>query len=87
MGIRRWEHLTGRGAPAPALLNDDGQYRPTPRFVEWLMGLPDGWVTDPELELTLAEQLTALGNGVVPHQAVHALGALHRAHVDGGLAP
>lgn len=52
-----------------------------------LMGLPDGWVTDPELELTLAEQLTALGNGVVPHQAVHALGALHRAHVDGGLAP
>lgn len=52
-----------------------------------LMGLPDGWVTDPELELTLAEQLTALGNGVVPHQAVHALGTLHRAHVDGGLAP
>lgn len=88
MGIRRWEHLTGRGAPAPALLNDDGQYRPAPRFVEWLMGLPDGWVTDPELELTLAEQLTALGNGVVPHQAVHALGALHRAHVvEGGLAP
>ncbi|WP_417234087.1 DNA cytosine methyltransferase [Arthrobacter sp.] len=34
LGIRRWEHLTGRGAPAPALLNDDGQYRPAPRFVE-----------------------------------------------------
>jgi len=46
--------------------------------VEWLMGLPDGWVTDPELGLTLPEQLTALGNGVVPAQAVHALGALYR---------
>jgi len=42
------------------------------------MGLPDGWVTDPELGLTLPEQLTALGNGVVPAQAVHALGALYR---------
>lgn len=43
------------------------------------MGLPDGWVTDPELDLTPSEQLTALGNGVVPAQAVHALTALARA--------
>ena len=46
------------------------------RFVEWLMGLPDGWVTDPNLGLTPPEQLTALGNGVVPAQAAHALRAL-----------
>ena len=37
------------------------------------MGLPDGWVTDPNLELTLPAQLTALGNGVVPGQAAVAL--------------
>ncbi len=80
LAIRRWEHLTGGDAPSPALLNDDGQYRPAPRFVEWLMGLPAGWVTDLDLGLTPPEQLTALGNGVVPAQAVHALGALHRAH-------
>lgn len=78
LGIRRWEHLIGREPPSPALLNDDGQYRPAPRFVEWLMGLPNGWVTDPDLGLTLPEQLAALGNGVVPVQAIHALGALRR---------
>lgn len=76
LAIRRWDHLTGRGAPSPALVTDEGQYRPAPRFVEWLMGLPDGWVTDPNLGLTPPEQLTALGNGVVPAQAAHALRAL-----------
>lgn len=40
------------------------------------MGLPEGWVTDPDLGLTPPAQLTALGNGVVPSQAVHALRAL-----------
>lgn len=76
LAIRRWEHLTGRLAPSPTLVSDDGQYRPAPRFVEWLMGLPDGWVTDTDLGLTSPEQLTALGNGVVPTQAAHALRAL-----------
>jgi hypothetical protein len=65
LAIRRWEYLTGRGAPSPTLVSDEGQYRPAPRFVEWLMGLPDGWVTDSGLGLTPPEQLTALGNGVV----------------------
>ena len=75
LAIRRWEHLTGRLAPSPTLVSA-GQYRPAPRFVEWLMGLPDGWVTDTDLRLTSSEQLTALGNGVVPAQAAHALRAL-----------
>lgn len=44
-----------------------------PEFVEWLMGLPPGWVTDPEIGLTRAQQLKALGNGVVPQQATAAL--------------
>ncbi len=59
-------------------MSDDEQYRPAPRTVEWLMGLPDGWVTNPELGLTQPEQLTALGNGVVPAQAAHALRILYR---------
>lgn len=77
LAIRRWEHLTKRQAPSPTVVSDDGQYRPAPRFVEWLMGLPDGWVTDPALGLTLPEQLTALGNGVVPAQAARALRTLY----------
>jgi hypothetical protein len=40
------------------------------------MGPPDGWVANTDLGLTPPEQLTALGNGVVPAQAVHALNAL-----------
>jgi DNA (cytosine-5)-methyltransferase 1 len=37
-----------------------------------MMGLPEGWVTDvPDLKRN--DQLKALGNGVVPQQAVLAL--------------
>ena len=36
------------------------------------MGLPDGWVTDVP-GITRAQALKALGNGVVPQQAAHAL--------------
>jgi DNA (cytosine-5)-methyltransferase 1 len=39
------------------------------------MGLPDGWVTDvPDLSRT--QQLTLLGNGVVPAQGAAALAVL-----------
>ena len=43
--------------------------------VEWLMGLPTGWVTNSD-ELTQNQQITALGNGVLPLQAVSALSLL-----------
>jgi DNA (cytosine-5)-methyltransferase 1 len=36
-----------------------------------MMGLPAGWVTD--VPISRNEQLKALGNGVVPQQAVEAL--------------
>ncbi|MFV0432950.1 MAG: DNA cytosine methyltransferase [Leucobacter sp.] len=74
--IARWEHITGRDAPAPALLNDRTGARPAPLFVEWLMGLTEGWVTHPARTLTPMQQLTALGNGVVPAQAAHAIDVL-----------
>lgn len=71
--IARWEHITGRAAPAPALLNEDAGPRPSPHFVEWLMGLPVGWITDFARALTDNQQLTALGNGVLPLQAMSAI--------------
>lgn len=46
-------------APAPAILTDATGPRPAPAFVEWLMGLPSGWVTDARHELTTNSQITA----------------------------
>jgi DNA (cytosine-5)-methyltransferase 1 len=71
--VARWEHITGREAPAPALLNEDAGPRPAPEFVEWLMGLPAGWVTDSGHGLTRNQQITALGNGVLPLHATRAI--------------
>lgn len=42
-----------------------------PKFVEYMMGLPEGWVTD--LDISRSQQLKILGNGVVPQQAYYAL--------------
>lgn len=42
------------------------------RFVEWMMGLPEGWVTDVP-DVSRNQALKALGNGVVPQQAATAL--------------
>lgn len=50
----------------------------SPAFVEWLMGLEADWATDPIVGLTHNQQLTALGNGVVPLQAAVALRHLRR---------
>ncbi|GAA0993339.1 DNA cytosine methyltransferase [Subtercola frigoramans] len=73
--ITRWTRITGFPAPAPALLNETTGPRPSPAFVEWLMGLPAGWVTDAHHGLTINQQITALGNGVLPRQAVAAVSA------------
>jgi hypothetical protein len=70
--IKRWERVIGRVAPEPTR-NDgrDGAPRLNPAFAEWMMGIPAGWVTD--VEISRADQLRALGNGVVPQQAMLAL--------------
>lgn len=70
--VHRWEHALGRLAPAPTEPNSKGKPRLSPAFTEWMMGLPEGWVTDTP-GLKRADYLTALGNGVVPQQAAHAL--------------
>jgi DNA (cytosine-5)-methyltransferase 1 len=71
--IARWEHVIGRPAPAPTEPGRTGNPRLAPRFVEWMMGLPDGHVTDPAIGISRNDQLKALGNGVVPQQAALAL--------------
>ncbi|WP_150462658.1 DNA cytosine methyltransferase [Nesterenkonia ebinurensis] len=78
--IARWEHITGRRAPTPALLSEAKGPRPAPEFVEWLMGLEPGWVTNPDHGLTDNQQLAALGNGVLPLQAAQGLGVMTMPH-------
>lgn len=72
--VKRWQAVIDRPAPDPAV---DG--RLSPPFVEWMMGYPEGWVTD-----TLTSRrhaLHALGNAVVPQCAAAAFTAL-AARVD-----
>jgi len=53
----------------PDALDQEGKLNAV--FVEYMMGLPIGWVTD--TGLSRAQQLKMLGNGVVPQQAKLAL--------------
>lgn len=73
--VRRQESWMGRPAPIPTEVGPRGGRRLTARFAEWLMGLPDGWVTATP-GLSRADQLHAIGNGVVPRQAYAAFRAL-----------
>ncbi|MEV8441911.1 DNA cytosine methyltransferase [Actinosynnema sp. NPDC051121] len=72
--IRRWEAVLGRPTPHPTQPGNHGRPVLAPAFVEHLMGLPEGWVTD--LSLPRTAQLRALGNGVVPQQAAYAVALL-----------
>lgn len=72
--IQRWEIIHGVIAPPPTEPGSKQQPVLSPRFVEWMMGVPEGWVTDTALSRT--QQLRMLGNGVVPLQAEAALRTL-----------
>jgi len=70
--IRSWESVLGRKAPAPTKPDGkDNQHRLSSEFTEWMMGLPQGWITDAGISRN--EELKAAGNGVVPQQAELAL--------------
>ena len=77
--IDRHERAFARTAPSPTEPGRGGNPRLAARFAEWMMCLPDGWVTDPTIWEGMTDtaarnaQLHALGNGVVPPQAVAAL--------------
>lgn len=71
--VHRWEKILGRKSPRWTIIGDNGKPKLNPMFSEWLMGLPEGWVTSPEIGLSYGRQLMILGNGVVPQQAEAAL--------------
>ena len=77
--IDRWTQVIGRPAPDPT----DGQGRLNPKFVEWMMGFPEGWVDG--MARTVA--LKALGNAIVPQQACFAwFNLLHRSALRHSIA-
>ena len=66
--VHRWEMVLGRIAPEPTQPSaKTGKPQLSARAVEWMMGLPDGHVCDVP-GLTRAQQLSLLGDGVVPMQ-------------------
>lgn len=71
--IRRWENELGRPAPDPTVPGKRGGPQLSHLFVEWLMGLPAGHVTD---VLDRKPALRVLGNGLVPAQGAAAYASL-----------
>jgi DNA (cytosine-5)-methyltransferase 1 len=70
--IKRWETILGRPAPEPTKPDGkDNNHRLSSKFTEWMMGLPDGWITGHDLKRN--DELKLAGNGVVPQQAELAL--------------
>lgn len=47
--VKRSEWFQERTAPEPTEVGAQGNPRLSTRFVEWLMMLPEGWVTDPQI--------------------------------------
>lgn len=74
--IERWERVTRNAVPFPT--TPGGRSRPvlSIEFMEWIMGLPPGWVSGvPGIKHREAARI--LGNGVVPQQCEAALRWLH----------
>jgi len=69
--IGRHERALGRPAPPPVVETARSRGRLNPRFTEWMMMLPDGWVCD--IVDRRAAALRLLGNAVVPAQAAEAV--------------
>ena len=65
--IERWEKTFGR--KAPHLAEPRGTLNV--RFVEWMMGFPEGWVAGAD-DVSRTGKLAALGNACTPQQASEA---------------
>jgi DNA (cytosine-5)-methyltransferase 1 len=79
IGVQEWENSRKAGSKHRCSCSMDRKTIPptldqgklNAQFVEYMMGLPIGWITN--LDLSRSQQLKMLGNGVVPQQAYHAL--------------
>lgn len=76
----RSQESVSRPAPWPTI-HLKGKYKVRAEFIEWMMDLPEGWVTNPDIGLSRSAQIKTLGNGVVPMQAEAALRTLHARNV------
>lgn len=63
--IERWATVSGEYPPAHV---EGDPPAVSPGFVEWMMGLPRGWVSEVK-GITREAMFRVLGNGVMPQQA------------------
>lgn len=73
--LEHWEKVTGERYPYPLYslpTHTDGG-RLSIGFVEWMMGLPIGYVSTPSLHLSHDDRMELLYTGTVPLQAAHAV--------------
>lgn len=68
--VRRQEVATGLVAPEPTEPGRLGKPRLSAGFPEWMMGLPQGWITD---HVDRRSAIRIAGNGVVPQCVAHAV--------------
>ncbi len=75
--LEHWETVTGARYPYPlySLPTPTALPRLSSGFVEWLMGLPVGYVSTPSLRLSHDDRMGLLYAGTVPLQAAHAVAA------------
>lgn len=73
--LEHWEKVTGERYPYPlyALPTTTEAGRLSIGFVEWMMGLPIGYVSTPSLHLSHDQRMDLLYSGTVPLQAAHAV--------------
>ena len=73
--LEHWEKVSGERYPYPLYTlptTTDGG-RLSIGFVEWMMGLPIGYVSTPSLQLSHDDRMGLLYSGTVPLQAAHAV--------------
>ncbi len=73
--LEHWAKVTGEPYPYPLYTTPTPgtQGSATLAFIEWMMGLPVGYVSTPSLPLTRADRMHLLQTGTVPLQAAHAV--------------
>ena len=74
--LEHWEQITGERYPYPLYTRPTttSEARLSIGFVEWMMGLPVGYVSTPSLQLSHDDRMSLLYSGTVPLQAAHAVG-------------